>query len=112
MFRDGYALVSSGMITAVVGVAYWVVAAHRYSAENVGLNSAAISAMTLIAGVAQLNLASALIRFVPVAGRTTFRLVLSSYLTSVGVAAALCAVFLVAGGAWCRRSTWSTRRRR
>ncbi len=97
MFRDGYALVASGLITAVVGVAYWVLAAHRYSAADVGLNSAAISAMTLIAGIAQLNLASALIRFIPVAGRTTFRLVLFSYLTSIAVAGALAAAFLLGG---------------
>ncbi len=97
MFRDGYALVLSGMVTAVLGVAYWVVAAHRYSAADVGLNSAAISAMMLIAGIAQLNLSSALVRFVPVAGKTTFRLVLFSYLTSVAVAGVLGAVFLLAG---------------
>jgi O-antigen/teichoic acid export membrane protein len=97
MFRDGYALVLSGMITAVVGAAYWVVAAHRYSAEDIGLNSAAISAMTLIAGIAQLNLASALIRFVPVAGKTTFRLILFSYLTSVAVAGVLAAAFILGG---------------
>jgi O-antigen/teichoic acid export membrane protein len=95
MFRDGYALVLSGMITAVLGAAYWVVAAHSYSAEDVGLNSAAISAMMLIAGIAQLNLSSALIRFVPVAGRSSRRLILGSYLTSIAVAAVLGVVFLL-----------------
>jgi len=95
MFRDGYALVLSGMVTAVFGAAYWVVAAHSYSAEYVGLNSAAISAMMLIAGIAQLNLSSALIRFVPLAGRSTRRVILGSYLVSIAVAGVLGVVFLL-----------------
>src|SRR5439155_10253642 len=100
MYREAYALILSGVITSLVGVAYWVVAAHSYAPDVVGLNSVAISAMMLLAGVSQLNLASALTRFVPVSGKTSVRLVFFSYLASVLLAAALSAAFLVGVHRW------------
>jgi O-antigen/teichoic acid export membrane protein/aminoglycoside phosphotransferase len=65
-----------------------------------GLNSAAISAMMFISGVAQLNLMSALTRFIPVSGRKTSRFVVSSYLLSVATAAVVALVFLVGLDLW------------
>lgn len=44
---------------------YWVLAARFYSAEMVGLSSAALSAMLLLSGISQLSLNSVLVRFVP-----------------------------------------------
>lgn len=100
LFRDAYALILGSGITAVIGLAYWIVAAHSYPPATVGLNSAAISAMMLIAGLAQLNLTSALIRFVPTAGRSTRRLIAGSYLASFAVAAAAATVFLLHVRTW------------
>jgi O-antigen/teichoic acid export membrane protein len=96
VYREGYALVLSAGVAAVLGLVYWIVAAHTYSAEVVGLNSAALSTMMLASGLAQLNLISALLRFVPGAGRFTWRLVGWSYAISV-VAAALVSIAFLAG---------------
>src|SRR5919198_1318996 len=64
LYRNGYALMlSTGMVSAL-GMAYWVLAAHHYSAEAVGLNAAAISAMTFVSGIAQFNMGGALLLFV------------------------------------------------
>jgi len=103
LLRNGYALVLNTAITSVVGVVYWIVAAHEYSPRDVGIDSAAISAMMFLAGVSQLNLTSALVRFIPRAGSQTRRLVQRSYLVSVGVAAAVASVFLVGIHAWAPR---------
>ena len=54
-----------------------------------------ISAMMLIGGIGQMNLMSALVRFVPVAGRHTARLVTASYLAAAGLATVLGLGFLL-----------------
>src|SRR5256885_2892880 len=73
MYREGYALVLSSGLSSLLGFVYWIVAARSYSPDVVGLNSAVISAMMFLAGMSQLNLASASIRFLPAAGARTRR---------------------------------------
>lgn len=100
MYREGYALAFSGGVASVLGLAYWIVAARSYEPRVVGLNSAMISSMTFLTGVSQLNLASALIRFVPTAGAATQRLVSVAYLLSLFTAAAASLLFLAGVGIW------------
>lgn len=100
MFREAYALVLNSGLVSLLGVVYWLLAAHYYSPHVLGLNFAAISAMMFLAGISQLNLMSALMRFIPVAGRDTTRFVLSSYLLSICVAAAVALVFLLGIQSW------------
>ncbi len=92
LFRNGYALVLSSAVTSGLGVIYWILAARNYSTEVVGLNSAALSAILFVASLSQLNLTSALNRFIPAAGSKTRRLVL--YSIFISVAAALVASIL------------------
>jgi O-antigen/teichoic acid export membrane protein len=94
--RDGLALVASTAATGVLGLVFWVVAARLYPPAVVGLNSVAISTMTLLSGLAQLNLSYLLLRFLPVAGTRTRRLVLASYGVS-GIASLLVAGLFVLG---------------
>src|SRR5437763_3584415 len=96
LYRNGYALMLSTGAVSALGMAYWVLAAHHYSAEAVGLNAAAISAMTFVSGIAQFNMGGALLRFVPGAGRATKRLVCSAYLATT-LAAAIVGSLLVLG---------------
>lgn len=79
MYRDGYALIVSAVGTSLIGVLYWALAARLYPTRFVGLNSTAISSMLLLSGIAQLNLMSALIRFVPRAGPNTRMLIAGVY---------------------------------
>ena len=58
-------MLSSG-VSSGVGLLYWVIAARLFDPTTVGLNSAAISAMTLIGSAAHLNMGNAMLRFVPV----------------------------------------------
>jgi O-antigen/teichoic acid export membrane protein/aminoglycoside phosphotransferase (APT) family kinase protein len=100
VYREGYALVLSAGLAAALGFVYWIIAAHAYAPDVVGLNSAAISTMMLVSGVAQLNLIGGLLRFVPGAGPSTWRLVGWSYAISVVVAAVASFVFFVVARAW------------
>ena len=95
LFRNGHALVASSATTSVLGVAFWVLAARNYSARDIGLNSAAISSMMFVAGVSQLNLTSALVRFIPLTRLRTRRMVRSAYIVSVAVAAVAGSAFVL-----------------
>jgi len=85
--RDGLALVLSSGLTSAVGLLYWIVAARLFDPATVGVNSVALSTMQLLGGVAHLNLTQALLRFGPVAGRQTGRLVVVCYAVATVVAA-------------------------
>jgi O-antigen/teichoic acid export membrane protein len=80
LVRNGHLLTLSSGLTALLGLVYWTAAAWTYDAATVGRNNAAVSMMMLVAAIAQLNLYSALIRFVPTAGSRTRRLVAGAYL--------------------------------
>jgi O-antigen/teichoic acid export membrane protein len=100
VFRNGYALLFSGAATSGLGLLYWVVAARLYPAAIVGLNSALLSAMILLSGMAQLSLNNVLVRFIPAAGRDTRALILWSYLASGLTAVLLSVVFVIGVDNW------------
>src|SRR3954454_16542984 len=79
LHRDGYALVLNSAFTAATGLVYWIVAANGYSTHSVGVNSALISAMMFLAGLASLNLPNFLVRFLPGTGRRSGRMIALSY---------------------------------
>jgi O-antigen/teichoic acid export membrane protein len=100
LFRNAYALASSSFLTSAIGMIYWVLVAREYPTEIVGLNSAMISVMMFLGGVAQLNLADGAIRFIPTTGQHTHRFVRATYLISLAVAAAASIIFLTQLGRW------------
>jgi O-antigen/teichoic acid export membrane protein/GT2 family glycosyltransferase len=95
LLRNGYLLTISSGSAALIGFGYWAIAAWKYDAASVGSNSAAISMMVLVAAIAQVNLASAMVRFVPTAGRHTRRLVASSFAVSAGLAVVIGTIAVV-----------------
>ncbi|MFI0154876.1 glycosyltransferase [Streptomyces lydicus] len=94
LLRNGHVLVASSVMTAGLGAVYWVLATSWYRPETVGRSYAVISAVTLLGGIGQLNLADVLMRFAPSAGRHTRRLLLRSYAASGLCAGASAAAFL------------------
>ena len=65
LLRNSIFIMGSTVVTSVVGYMYWVLAAHTYSAYNIGLASAFISAMSLTSTFASLGIGSALIQLLP-----------------------------------------------
>jgi acetyltransferase-like isoleucine patch superfamily enzyme/O-antigen/teichoic acid export membrane protein len=100
LFRNGYLLTLNGFLTSGLGILYWILAARLYSVDSVGLNSAALSAIILISGMAQLSLNGVMVRFVPLAGRWTTLLVVFSYLASQAAALVFSLVFIHGLGLW------------
>ncbi|MEE6169108.1 MULTISPECIES: lipopolysaccharide biosynthesis protein [unclassified Mycolicibacterium] len=97
LLRNGHLLTLSSTLTSVIGFFFWTVAAWKYDPATVGRNSAAISLMVFVAAIAQLNLSSAVVRFVPVSGRRTTSLIVVMYCVSgcVALVVGVCAVAIL-----------------
>ncbi|HVY77836.1 MAG TPA: hypothetical protein VG898_04955 [Solirubrobacterales bacterium] len=100
LYRTGYYLIVGTGVTSLLGVAFWALAAHSYSARVVGLNAAAISAMTLVAEACTLGLAAVLVRYLPVAGASTHRLVSRSYALTITLALAFGLLAALSASVW------------
>jgi O-antigen/teichoic acid export membrane protein len=77
--RNALALAVNTGVTSLLGVLYWVLAAHFYPPAVVGASSALIAMFVFLANVAELNLCNALTRFLPVTGARTRRFLISAY---------------------------------
>ncbi|MFJ9539367.1 lipopolysaccharide biosynthesis protein [Streptomyces sp. NPDC101225] len=100
LFRNAYALMLNTGISAVLGLGFWLAAARYYSEDAVGQGSAAIAAMKFLAGLTAVTLTGALARFIPVAGRTTGRLIFRTYAGSSLVVAFAAGIFLLTLNLW------------
>lgn len=100
LYRTGYYLIVGTGITSLLGVGFWALAAHSYSAHVVGLNAAAISAMTLVAEACTLGLSAVLVRYLPVAGGSTRRLISRSYALTVSLALVFGLLAALTTGVW------------
>jgi O-antigen/teichoic acid export membrane protein len=100
LLRTGHLLVANSVLNAGFGVMYWLLAARLYAPAVVAVNQAAISAMMLLAGVAQLNLMSALLRFVPTSGAAAGKMIRRAYLVGGGLSAVAAVIFLAGLNLW------------
>lgn len=87
-------------MTSLLGVAFWALAAHSYSAHEVGLNAAAISAMTLVSGLCSLGLSAVLVRYLPIAGTATDKLITGSYLLTGALSLLFGALVALTSDVW------------
>jgi O-antigen/teichoic acid export membrane protein len=83
LFRNGYALLLSSGLSSGLGFFFWAIAARLYTTEQFGLNSAMVSAIMFLSGISQLSLQGMLIRYLPVVGRSTRRLIGYTYLVVI-----------------------------
>lgn len=100
LLRNGYALMCNTGVTAVLGLAYWVLAARLYPPGAIGTGSAVVSALLFVAGVSQLNLQGALTRFLPVAGDRTGAFLAGAYAIAATAGLALGGVAVATAGWW------------
>lgn len=98
--RDGMALVLSSAISSAVGLLYWVVAARMFTPEVVGVNSTVVSTLSLLGIIAQFNLGSAMLRFVPVVGSGARMFVAACYAAGIVAAVVIGTVFALGAHWW------------
>lgn len=102
MESNALALMGSTAGTALLGVAFWAAAARMYTPADVGRASALISAATLLATLAQLNLGNVYGRFLHAAGGHQRRLVFVGYgaVTALGLVLGVGYSLLVSDVLW------------
>jgi O-antigen/teichoic acid export membrane protein len=100
LYRNAYFLMASAGFTSVLGFLFWSVAAHRFEADVVGVNSAVISAMILVSGICQLGLNAVIVRYLPQAGAETRRLVLVSYAATGALSALVALAAALTSASW------------
>lgn len=103
MRRSSYALVLGTGLTSALGLVFWALAARWLPPATVGIGAALVSAMALLANVSTLGLRNGLIRFLPTAGASTARMIISSYLLCGVAAAGAAGVFLLGQPLWADR---------
>jgi len=64
-YSNAFYLMIDSVSGALLGFIFWFVAARRFNTESVGLSSALISAVTLLAFIAGLGMDDGIIRFLP-----------------------------------------------
>ncbi|WP_138758782.1 lipopolysaccharide biosynthesis protein [Modestobacter altitudinis] len=94
---NALALMASTVFTGVLGMLFWIIAARLLPPTAVGQASSALSAITFLAGLAQLNIISVLLRFVPRAGRATGGFIARAYGLSLLTGLLAAGVFLALG---------------
>jgi O-antigen/teichoic acid export membrane protein len=100
LYRNAYALMISTAATSGLGLLFWILAARYYPPDVVGLNAAVVSMLTFLAGFAQLPSMNAMLRYVPVAGASTQRLVLWAYIFSISLSVAIGGIFMLTIELW------------
>lgn len=94
LLTRGYvALVANSGFAALLGIAYWLVAAHLFEPAIVGEGSALIGALVAVSGIAQVNFPRSLSWLIPRAGERSITLLGKVY-------AFTAAVSLILGGAF------------
>ncbi|MGO9956546.1 MAG: lipopolysaccharide biosynthesis protein [Solirubrobacteraceae bacterium] len=93
--RTSAGIATSTLLSAVLGIGFWAVAARIFSAKEVGRDSALIAALLALAGIGQLNLNNVFPRFLPqvIAGRG--RYVTLGYICSAAASLGLGILFVV-----------------
>ena len=100
LYSNAFYLMSANAMSAVFGFAFWVIAARFYPAEAVGLASAVIAAVGLLACLANLGFGYGLIRFLPDAGTKSNSLLNSSFTITILASMLVSLIFLGGLGFW------------
>jgi O-antigen/teichoic acid export membrane protein len=97
LVKNAVALMISTGGTGVLGIVFWGLATHLATVRAVGRTSAEISAMILLASLAQLSFGTIFERFLPVAGTQTRSFVIRAYVMCVIFALVVASIYAFTG---------------
>lgn len=100
LHTNANALILSTVLTSAAGLVFWALAARWLPADSVGLGTALVSVLTLLANLATLGLRNGVVRFLPSAGASARRLIAGSYAACTAAAVLLSGVFLLGQPLW------------
>jgi O-antigen/teichoic acid export membrane protein len=97
LYANAYALIVNQVLTAGLGVVYWIAAARLYPTEIVGENSAVLSTILFLAMLSELTFKAGATRFVPRAGKNVRRMLMGALFINL-IAAFFMGLFVVTVG--------------
>lgn len=100
LLRNSYALIANTGLSAVLGLAFWFLAARYCTPETIGLGGAITATIVNLSNAAQLNFGNLLVRFVPSVGAGAGRLIVFTYVVGVTASVIAACVFLFFVGAF------------
>jgi O-antigen/teichoic acid export membrane protein len=96
LLHGAYSLLANTGLSAILGMAFWVLAARVYPTAQVGRDTVLIAVMLELSTICQLNLGNAIVRFLPDLGAGSARALAGAYALSASAALALGGAFVVA----------------
>jgi len=96
LYSNAIYQIAATVSSALGGLAFWIIATRFYDTDDVGLASAIIAAMGLLANLANLGLGFGLIRFLPNSGEKASSLINSSFTISM-LASLLVSIIFIGG---------------
>jgi len=88
--HSGYWLMANTVLTGLIGVLFWAVAARLMSQTALGAGATVISLITLLSNIGQVNLSYSLPVLLPMAGRRRRQLLRRGLLLAIGVTLMVC----------------------
>lgn len=76
----------NAVVTSAVGLGFWIYAARRFEADEVGIGTSLVNVIVLLSSIVSINCGHALQRVLPIAYRRRASLVLTAYVVSAGIA--------------------------
>jgi O-antigen/teichoic acid export membrane protein len=96
LYRNAIYLMLNSIVSALLGIVFWILAARFYRPTDVGLAAALIAAIGLVSSFSNLGLQIGIIRFLPNAGETSIKMINSCFTVS-GLASLVTAVIFISG---------------
>jgi len=96
LYRNAVYLMINSVALGLTGFIFWILAARFYSAEDVGLASAAISAMLLLSEISMIGLDYAIVRYIAGSGSSAKDIINSSF-TITGLNSIILSLIFIAG---------------
>lgn len=100
LYRNALYLIIANLVVPLTGFFFWIIAARLYAVEDVGLASALIAAMTLLAILSTLGLNFGLIRFLPHSGQSANRMLNSCFTIASLAPIIFCGIFVAGISIW------------
>jgi O-antigen/teichoic acid export membrane protein len=93
MIRGALGLMTSNTLSTLLGLVFWIAAARLYPSSTVGRDAALVVGMITVSSVAQLNLYSGVLRFLPALRGTARRSLLGAYAVTTSLSVVLATGF-------------------
>lgn len=93
--RTSVGLIASTVLSALMGVGFWTLAARTFSVDALGRDGVLIAALLALSGIGQLNLGNVFVRFLPDIRKRRGRYVMAGYASASLVSLGLGVLFVL-----------------